>query len=358
MELIRQQFISWGRVLTFLFPSLNFHVMHDICKKTEKTVAVQSEPTMNFRDGITSLKIIWIAVLCLTCSVIGGIAYAFGFNKENTFDLLRDKNNLTDIETFGLLFGQQLCSMIAFTVLEIREDLILSPKENMLRGIGTHWPRSRVYRTIYIQMPINLAAAFALFMYFDAPLRLFSTYEDETWILYSIKMVLWFIVWEFIMYWFHRLAHAVPWIYKIAHKDHHVEMDFPLGPHAPFLEHLTTYVATIAASQIVGVSVGSWVFAINLLMMQCVLEHAYSSFEIPIFHDLFCFNTADLHQAHHVCNNGNFGYALNIFDPLFGTLLEREAGKRRPIAVTGPATPARHRLLWSRRFKKVFNLTK
>ena len=135
-------------------------------------------------------------------------------------------------------------------------------------------------------------------------------------------------------------------------------MDFPLGPHAPFLEHLTTYIATIAASQIVGVSVGSWVFAINLLMMQCVLEHAYSSFKIPIFHDLFCFNTADLHQAHHVCNNGNFGYALNIFDPLFGTLLKREAGKRRPIAVTGPATPARHRLLWSRRYKKAFNFTK
>jgi len=103
----------------------------------------------------------------------------------------------------------------------------------------------------------------------------------------------------------------------------------------------------------VGVSVGSWILALNILMTQCVLEHAYSSLTIPLWHSIFAFNTADLHQAHHIQNNVNFGYAFNIFDPLLGTLLKPDSLKKS-FEVTGPATPARLRFLKSGRFKRAF----
>lgn len=282
-----------------------------------------------------------------------GAAFVLGCNKQNTFDMLRDRNQLTNLEAFGMLFGQQLCALVAFTALEIREDLILSPRENLRRGVGTEWPRARVYKTIYMDFPISWAATFAFFMTIGAPLRIFSSYDHELWVLWGVKMVLWFMLWEFMMYWFHRVAHAVPWLYKIAHKGHHVVMDFPLGPHAPALEKLAHYTASIIASRMVGISAGSWVLALNILMTQCVLEHAYSSFTIPLWHSLFAFNTADLHQAHHVRNDANFGYAFNIFDPVFGTLLQSDPFKVPP-SVTGPATPARLRLLMSGRFKRAF----
>ena len=144
------------------------------------------------------------------------------------------------------------------------------------------------------------------------------------------------------MYSFHRLAHSNRWLYRIAHKDHHVVMDFPLGPHAPALEKLAHYTASIIASFIVGISAGSWVLNLNILMTQCVLEHAYSSFTIPYWHSLFCFNTADLHQTHHTHNNSNFGYAFNIFDPIFGTLSNTF---QAPPEVIGPATPVRVRAI-------------
>ena len=258
-------------------------------------------------------------------------------------------NELTDLETFGMIFGQQLCALIAFTALEIREDLILPPEENKRRGIGTAWTRSKVYNTIYIEFPIYWAIAFASFLFIKAPIHLFSSFGQESWSLWTTKMVLWFILWEFFMYCFHRTADAFPWLYKIAHKGYHVEMDFPLGPHAPILEKLSHYVASIIASQIVGISAGSWVLALNILMTQCVLEHAYSSLTIPLWHGLFAFNTADLHQTHHVRNDKNFGYAFNIFDPIFGTL---EALVPTDAPVTGPATPARIRMLKSGRFKR------
>jgi len=264
----------------------------------------------------------------------------FGFNLQNTYNVLHDNNHLTDLETFGLLFGQQLCALVAFTALEIREDLILPTKENALRGIGTEWPRRRVYSTIYLTFPITWAASFAVFMAAEAPNNIFSSYPQESWATWGIKMVLWFICWEFIMYSAHRLFHSFPWLYAIAHKGHHVVMDFPLGPHAPALEKLCHYAASIVASKVVGISVGSWILALNILMTQCILEHLYSSLTIPLWHDIFTFNTADLHQAHHVKNDVNFGYAFNMCDPIFGTLLKSKAIKIE-TSVEGPATPAR-----------------
>lgn len=292
--------------------------------------------------------------ILLACYIMLGcaaVAPMLGLKKENTFDVLRDRNNLTDLEAFFMLFGQQLLAAIAFTALEIREDFILTPEENEKRGVGTDWPRSRVYQTIYMEFPICWTLCFGLFMFFRGPLNLFLTYDDETWAVWTIKMVLWFVVWEFQMYWFHRVAHSVSWLYKIAHKGHHVVMDFPLGPHAPPLEKTAHYISSIIASQIVGVSASSWVFAINILMTQCVLEHAYSSIRIPIWHDLFCFNTADLHQAHHVKHHVNFGYAFNFFDPIFGTLVDPETFKT-PENLVGPATPARKRFVGSKRYER------
>jgi len=291
------------------------------------------------------------SLIAITC---WSVAANLGFTKQNTFDYLRDINNLTGLEAFWMMFGQQLCAIVAFTFLEIREDIILLPEENVRRGVETEWPRSRVYYTIYFQFPIYWASTFAAFMYFKGPSSIFSDYSHESWATWGVKMVLWVIVWEFMMYTAHRVFHSVPWLYAIAHKGHHVVMDFPLGPHAPALEKLSHYVASIIASKIVGVSVGSWVLALNVLMTQCVLEHAYSSIYIPIWHDLFAFNTADLHQMHHVKNHVNFGYAFNIFDPLFGTLCNSKNSKI-PSSVSGPATPARIRLLLSGRYKRALS---
>lgn len=286
----------------------------------------------------------WALLGALVWLIILGVAALLGLNKANTFDALRDMNGLTDVEAFGMLFGQPICALVAFAALEIREDLILNPVENALRGVGTEWPRHRVYSAIYIEYPIWWAASFGLFMAVGGPATVFSSYAHEPWAVWMLKMVCWFTCWEFIMYSAHRLWHSVPWLYAIAHKGHHVVMDFPLGPHAPALEKLSNYAATIVASKVVGVSAGSWVLARDILMTQCVLEHAFSSLKIPIWHSFFAFNTADIHQTHHVKNNVNFGYAFNIFDPLFGTLESELFSKPQP-SLSGLGTPARIRFL-------------
>ena len=285
--------------------------------------------------SILRASLMWLSLL--------GTASLLELNRQNTFDFLREKNQLTNAEAFFMLFGQQLCAAAAFTALEVREDRVLSPRENACRGEGTEWPRSRVFKTIYQDFPIHWSVCFAVFMALSGPMRIFSSYTHESWSVWGVKMALWFAVWELQMYIFHRLAHSYPWLYRIAHKGHHAVMDFPLGPHAPALEKLAHYASSIVASRIVGISAGSWTLALNILMTQCVLEHAYSSLHIAVWHDLCAFNTADLHQAHHVRNDANFGYAFNFYDGIFGTLLPPDAFKEAPPTVTGPATPARDR---------------
>merc|ERR1712232_1272109 len=121
--------------------------------------------------------------------------------------------------------------------------------------------------------------------------------------------------------------------------------DFPVGPHAPVIEQMTALLVTVLASKIVGLSTGSWIIMVNLLITQCVLEHAYSSIHIPIWHDFLFFATADAHQTHHTNSHANYGYTFDIFDGIFGTREESDTKKPSYLKNIGPATPCRIRFL-------------
>merc|ERR1711948_142964 len=113
------------------------------------------------------------------------------------------------------------------------------------------------------------------------------------------------------------------------------------------VEQMTAFAVTVFASKIVGLSAGSFIIMINLLITQCVLEHAYSSIHIPIWHDCFLFNTADMHQTHHTKTHVNYGYTFNLFDGVFGTAESTKEHCEKPadVAAIGPATACRTRLL-------------
>merc|ERR1719350_1025419 len=270
-----------------------------------------------------------------------------GFNSQHVAYLC-NTNDLTMIDLVALLVCYPLSVVIPFTALEIREDIILPSKENALRGVGLYWTRARCYWFLYIEFPLSYVSSVVFlllckgFHYIS-----FADCSEDSWLYLGVKMILTAVVWEFIMYNMHRTWHAIPWLYKIAHKGHHVQMDFPLGPYAPLIEQVTAFVATICAGKITGLSVTSYLVLINILIAQCVIEHAYSSIHIPIWHDFF-FSSADDHQIHHKNVNVNFSYAIDIFDNVFGTAAMPENDDKK-ITTIGPATAQRIQLL--KRFK-------
>jgi len=293
-------------------------------------------------------KFAYITADVAICLAVCLVAASLGFNKENTFDYLCSVNNLTTAEMVGLVVGYPLCVMTAFTFLEVREDIILPPKENALRGVGLSWTRADSYWYIYFSFPSNYVISILALLYFKGfHVVALTDHSNESWLLYGVKVALWVVIYEFCMYTAHRTWHAYPWLYKIAHKEHHVQMDFPVGPYATSIEQMTAVAVTILASKIVGFSAGSFIIMLDLLITQCVLEHAYSSIYIPIWHDCFLFNTADMHQTHHIKSNVNFGYTFNLFDGVFGTaeLTEKHGKKPADVVTIGPATECRTRLL-------------
>merc|ERR1711953_668582 len=222
---------------------------------------------------------------------------------------------------------------------ETREDLELSEEENAKRGRGTTWPRARVHLHVYILYPVVWTLSFAGILAISPAGALFSLdHGRESWLMTMMKMVAFLVLWEFIMYNMHRLAHAKRWLYRIAHAEHHVAMDFPLGPHTAFLEKFANYTALFFAARIVNLSSGAFIFAINMLMCQCVMEHAYTSLTVPCIHTFLRFNTADEHEAHHQIVRGNYGYAFNWYDGLFGTVINDAKG-RRTCTRRFPPTP-------------------
>jgi len=265
----------------------------------------------------------WLAI-CL-------VADSLGFNKESALDYLCGVNELTTAEVVGLVVCYPLCVVIAFTVLEVREDIILPAEENALRGVGLSWTRARSYWYIYFEFPFTYVISIVAFLYIKGfHFVALVDYSNESWLRYCVKVALWVVIYELIMYNAHRTWHAYPWLYKIAHKEHHVQMDFPVGPYATSIEQMTAVAVTILASKIVGFSAGSFIVMLNLLITQCVLEHAYSSIHIPIWHDCFLFETADMHQTHHIKSNVNFGYTFNLFDGVFGAAeLKGKHGKEQ-----------------------------
>merc|ERR1712039_806770 len=142
----------------------------------------------------------------------------------------------------------------------------------------------------------------------------------------------------------HRLAHVNRWLYRIAHAEHHVAMDFPLGPHAAFLEKFANYTTLFFAARVVGLSSGAFIFAINMLMCQCVVEHAYTSLTLPCIHTLIRFNTADEHEAHHKVVRGNYGYAFNWYDGLFGTVINEAKGRQTCTRRTRPSEDSSNKI--------------
>merc|ERR1711972_1035484 len=145
-------------------------------------------------------------------------------------------------------------------------------------------------------------------------------------------------------------AHANKWLYRIAHAEHHVAMDFPLGPHAAFLEKLVNYTAIFFSARVVGLPNGAVIFAINILMSQCVMEHAYTSLNMPCLHNFLGFNTADEHEAHHKITRGNYGYAFNWYDRLFCTAIDDPKGRRTIMSCVKKTKESRYGSL-----SKVFN---
>lgn len=141
-----------------------------------------------------------------------------------------------------------------------------------------------------------------------------------------IQIIIGLLIGEFFYYWYHRLGHSVPWLWRF-HAFHH--------------EPLRVYSVNSARFHFVDGFLGALAYLLPLQVLNCpsaiytqimligmitgYLEHA--NIEMNAGSLNYFFNSAEMHRWHHALPHEtkavNFGKALAIYDWIFGTALLR-----------------------------------
>ncbi len=137
------------------------------------------------------------------------------------------------------------------------------------------------------------------------------------------------VIFDFAIYWQHRLFHVVPYFWRI-HKVHHADRAFDVTTGLRFhpIEILLSLLFKMCLIIVLGPSPESVLIFEVLLSAAAMFSHSNIRFPLP----LDCairkiIVTPDMHRIHHSTDenemNKNFGFFLSVWDPLFGTY-ERE----------------------------------
>jgi sterol desaturase/sphingolipid hydroxylase (fatty acid hydroxylase superfamily) len=133
------------------------------------------------------------------------------------------------------------------------------------------------------------------------------------------------IVLDLVVYFQHRLFHAVPWLWRM-HRSHHADLHFDVTTGVrfhPFEIALSTLIKG-AAILLLGASPAAVLVFEIILNAGALFSHANGSLPKgvePVLRRLLV--TPDMHRVHHSIviaeQNTNFGFNVSWWDRLFGT---------------------------------------
>jgi sterol desaturase/sphingolipid hydroxylase (fatty acid hydroxylase superfamily) len=137
------------------------------------------------------------------------------------------------------------------------------------------------------------------------------------------------VLFDFIIYWQHRIFHYVPLLWRL-HKVHHSDQAFDVTTGVRFhpLEILLSIVIKFSVVFIFGLTAES-IIAFEVILNALALFN-HSNFKIPLTVDYYLRKfivTPDMHRVHHSQipkeTNSNFGFNISLWDRLFGSYIDQ-----------------------------------
>lgn len=232
-------------------------------------------------------------------------------------------------------------------------------KEGEKKGDGTVELFSGL-ALLLITQPLVLYSAYQLAGW------LFSDYKDslESWPFISVFM-LFLLFDDMTQYWWHRLSHTVPWLYKL-HRPHH-NANY-LSIRVVYRNNFFYYLMMpgLWFSGILIYLGGGWVYAIYLTLKMMIIYGAHSDvrwdkplYRIPWLSPVMwvverVISTPATHSAHHGKHaadgvthyKGNYGNMLFFWDVLFGTAKITRRYPEEMGVEDLPETTTSEQLLW------------
>jgi sterol desaturase/sphingolipid hydroxylase (fatty acid hydroxylase superfamily) len=166
------------------------------------------------------------------------------------------------------------------------------------------------------------ATAFALYV------------EQNNWgVFHNIPLPIWIsipltlVIFDFIIYWQHRMMHVVPFFWQM-HQVHHADLDIDVSTGSRF--HILEILFSMGVKFISILLIGPHVVAVILfeIFLNGFAMFNHSNINLPKFIDSFlrfCIVTPDVHRIHHSQiskeSYSNYGFNIIWWDRIFGSYL-------------------------------------
>lgn len=215
----------------------------------------------------------------------------------------------------------------------------------VLEVVGGYWEKTKRTSSDWVQefgafliLSLLIKPAIVLLaLYFGSQLMPTAQYSLGNWP-FAGALIFYLLVDDFLQYWYHRIAHESPFLWKL-HRPHHQaeEMGFFVSYRNAALYYLVMpNVWWVGIMTFLG---GGVAVAVGLVLKQLIIISSHSTvvydkylYRIPWLRPLATvweriFITPAFHHAHHGKTqldgisepNGNFGNMFSIWDQLFGT---------------------------------------
>jgi sterol desaturase/sphingolipid hydroxylase (fatty acid hydroxylase superfamily) len=159
----------------------------------------------------------------------------------------------------------------------------------------------------------------------------------------AAAFLIWWITFDFLSYWVHRLQHAVRPLWEF-HSIHHSPTQLTLltSNRVHVVEQLYVGVLMIIPAFVLGVPQGRWLPMLFLQVLSETLQHARLNWSFGPLHRVLVSPT--FHSFHHSAERSeldhNYGRYLSLWDFLFGTYTESREPVLR-VGVDGMEIPER-----------------
>ncbi len=206
----------------------------------------------------------------------------------------------------------------------------------LLAGVERLWPRRRfstglrriavnlfmvVFNTLVLRMTFPLLAVGAALW---AQQQGWGLFNAMAWP-WALEVAAAIVLLDMIIYWQHRLMHAVPLLWRL-HRMHHSDLAFDVSTAVRFhpVEIMLSMGIKMGAVVVLGADPVAVILFEILLNAASLFEHANLRLTEAVDHGLRrLIVTPDMHRVHHSWyreeTDSNYGFCLSIWDRLFGS---------------------------------------
>jgi sterol desaturase/sphingolipid hydroxylase (fatty acid hydroxylase superfamily) len=193
-------------------------------------------------------------------------------------------------------------------------DVYVTRRLTLQQSLAVYWRAMKWYSTFYV-------VAMAGFLLLPLPdmFRLQVPAEAPTLAAFSLDLLLYFLIGDFVSYWWHRIEHQHKWYARHVHCLHHFDKP-PLSIWTAMVVHPVEGFSVFAFFHIYGIvaNIHPLTFCVAAFSLTAVTMITHCGYRLPVYDRIFANSPChDLHHSSRVPTN--ISVVLTLCDRLFGT---------------------------------------